>query len=138
MIDNFKGKYRFLSNFHPFLMKYDGIVYYNSEAAFQAQKTLDLKKREEFSTLSPAQAKALGRTVKLRPDWEKVKDGIMENICRVKFSDDDRMKNLLLSTGDEELVEGNFHGDKYWGVCEGVGLNKLGLIIMKIREELKN
>ena len=43
----------------------------------------------------------------------------------------------LLDTGDAILIEGNDWGDRYWGVCDGVGQNKLGLILMGLRKKMK-
>ena len=61
----------------------------------------------------------------------------MESLVREKFSQNLDLKNLLLTTNDTELVEANTWGDTFWGRCNGVGKNHLGLILMKIREELK-
>lgn len=138
MIKEFRGKYYFLSNFYSAPVLYDGIKYNNNEAAFQAQKTLDLNLRKNFSTLEPNTAKARGRKIKLREDWEDVKDQIMYEICLAKFSQNENLKNLLLSTNNEKLIEGNNWNDTYWGVSYGVGKNKLGMILMKIRNELIN
>ncbi len=63
MIDSFRGEYYFLSNFYEAPVLYDGITYQNNEAAFQAQKTLDMEKRKEFASLSPNLAKRAGRRV---------------------------------------------------------------------------
>jgi len=85
-------------------------------------------------------AKRLGRTVKLRPDWEYVKDEIMCKLLRRKFARPE-LGDLLLSTWGKQLIEGNYWHDNYWGVCHcdkclGKGKNKLGNLLMKIREEL--
>lgn len=48
------------------------------------------------------------------------------------------LKEMLLATGDEELVEGNYWHDTIWGVCDGVGENHLGKMLMEIREDLRN
>lgn len=85
---------------------------------------------------SPGEAKRLGRKATLRLDWEKVKLTIMEDLLRQKFAWKE-LKEKLLSTGDEELVEGNTWSDTFWGVCNGKGENHLGKLLMKIREELK-
>ena len=45
---------------------------------------------------------------------------------------------MLLATGEEYLVEGNTWGDKYWGVCGGIGLNHLGKLLMQVRDELES
>ena len=137
MIDNFHGEYRFLSNFWNAPVTYEGITYLNNEAAFQAAKVLDNKERETFAGLQANEAKKLGRRVQLRPDWEEVKNQVMYDVCLAKFTQNVDLRAKLLSTGDEELVEGNTWGDTCWGVCRGVGENRLGKILMQIREEFR-
>ena len=138
-IDSFRGKYYFLSNFFPAEVTYNGLTYQNNEAAFQAQKTYSKEERIEFTTLEPKDAKHRGRRVRLRRDWEQVKDRIMEEIVRAKFSQNEELKEQLLATGDAQLVEGNRWNDRYWGVDirSGVGENHLGKILMKVRSELR-
>jgi predicted NAD-dependent protein-ADP-ribosyltransferase YbiA (DUF1768 family) len=58
----------------------------------------------------------------------------MEEILRMKFADE-RLRDKLTSTAPVELVEGNWWGDTFWGVCKGVGENHLGRLLMKIRDE---
>lgn len=99
-------------------------------------KTLDINKRRAIANAStPGLAKKMGRSVSLRPDWEDIKDDVMLEGLYRKFADDE-LAEWLLDTGDEELIEGNWWGDRYWGVCNGVGQNKLGKLLMKVREEL--
>ena len=81
----FRGKYFFLSNFYPCRIEYDGLVYQNAEAAYQAQKELDFEKRKSYQLLNPYDAKLRGRSANLRPDWEDVKDSIMYEIVLAKF-----------------------------------------------------
>lgn len=139
MINSFRDDHFFLSNFYPVEIKLDGIVYLNAETAFQAQKTLDVEERRKFSMLkNPVQAKRLGRKVKLRDDWEEVKLDIMTEIVSQKFLQHPHLIEMLLQTGDEELVEGNKWGDRFWGVCKGKGKNHLGKILMKIRDAYKS
>ena len=128
-----------MSNFYPFKLIYNGIEYQNTEAAFQAQKCKYLPERNQFSKLNPSEAKRLGRRVELRPDWEQVKDGIMYNIVLTKFSSDEYLAYKLLETGEEVLMEGNTWKDTYWGVDLDTmeGKNKLGLILMKVRDVLR-
>lgn len=137
MIDSFRNEYYFLSNFYNSHVEYNGLVYTNNEAAFQAQKCPE--RAREFTGLAPNDAKRLGRQVKLRPDWEEVKLDIMTDIVRSKFNRRQHpvLCRRLLETGDEELVEGNYWNDYYWGVCKGHGENHLGKILMQVREELK-
>ncbi len=139
MISSFRDEYFFLSNFYPVEIKLDGIVYPNAESAFQAQKTLNVEERRKFSMLkNPVQAKRLGRKVKLRDDWEEVKLDIMTEVVSQKFLQHPHLIEMLLQTGDEELVEGNKWGDRFWGVCKGKGENHLGKILMKIRDAYKS
>lgn len=139
MISSFRDEYFFLSNFYPVEIKLDGIVYPNAETAFQAQKALDVEERRKFSMLkNPIQAKRLGRKVKLRDDWEEVKLDIMTEVVSQKFLQHPHLIEMLLQTGDEELVEGNKWGDRFWGVCKDKGENHLGKILMKIRDAYKS
>ena len=135
-IDNFRGKYFFLSNFYEAPVTYDGITYRNNEAAFQAQKTLDRRLRLRFADLDPSEAKRLGRQVKLRPDWEDVKVDLMLQIVRAKFKQNEDLAERLLETGDKHLIEGNNWGDTFWGKVNGHGENLLGQILMKVRKEI--
>lgn len=137
MISRFDDKYAFLSNFHICPVEFEGLKYTSSEAAFQAQKTLSEEKRAEFCALAPGESKRLGRKVDLRPDWEEVKDQIMYDICYAKFTQNPKLALKLINTGTEELIEGNTWNDTYWGVCNGVGQNKLGQTLMKLRAVLK-
>lgn len=132
MISSFRGNYAFLSNFYPASVFYDGRWYKCNEAAFQAQKCPE--RAGEFIMLDGAAAKKLGRSVPLRKDWNAVKDEIMLGICISKFSNHPELLTALRGTGDDELVEGNTWHDTYWGVCNGVGENHLGKILMKVRE----
>lgn len=141
-IKSFSGKWFFLSNFYRCTVPYNGIEYKSSEAAFQAQKTLDDQERLKFVNVTPSESKHLGRSVKLRSDWEEVKDNIMFDIVKSKFDNNSDLKIELLETGDRDLFEGNTWNDKYWGVVhtenELIGKNNLGKILMKLREEYQN
>jgi ribA/ribD-fused uncharacterized protein len=138
-ITSFSGDHAFLSNFYPAPTPYEGIVFPSSEHAFQAAKTLDMAERRRLAALPrPGQAKRAGRRVVLRPDWEQVKIAIMTDIVRSKFRHNPELARKLAATADAELVEGNRHGDRFWGVCGGEGQNWLGRILMEVRAELAN
>ena len=138
MINKFEGKYEFLSNYYIAPVTYNGLTFQSNEAAFQAQKTLNEGQRRKFTRMAPNKAKAKGRNVILRSDWEQVKNKIMYEVCYAKFTQNPELKEKLLATRDEELVEGNTWHDTYWGVCNRRGKNKLGKILMRVREELSN
>lgn len=134
----FRGDYYFLSNMFSVTFEWDGRIYKSSEAAFQSAKSLDPAVRDEFSAMSGMVAKREGKKVKLRGDWESVKEEIMEEVVRAKFSQNPELLEKLINTGDMELKEGNRWGDTYWGVnaVTGKGENRLGVILMKVRAEL--
>lgn len=136
-INEFRGKYYFLSNFFEIPVTYEGIIYRNNEAAFQAAKVTDVAIREKFSELDPSSAKRKGRHVQLRHGWDQIKFNIMYEIVKAKFEQNIELKEKLLSTGDSYLEEGNTWGDRIWGTVSGKGQNNLGKILMRVREELR-
>jgi ribA/ribD-fused uncharacterized protein len=138
-IPEFQGEYRFLSNFFPAEVVYEGITYPTVEHAYQSAKTLDMNERKRIAALkTPAEAKTEGRKLKLRDDWETAKFVVMEDCVRYKFTHHDDLRAKLLATGDAVLEEGNTWGDRIWGVYQGQGDNRLGKILMKIRAELRS
>jgi ribA/ribD-fused uncharacterized protein len=115
---------------------YDGILYPSSEHAYVAAKTTNLETRKVIADIStPGQVKRFGRLLDLRKDWDKIKINEMRKILESKFSDPDLM-TLLRSTKPAELIEGNSWGDTFWGVCNGVGQNHLGKLLMSIRDDI--
>lgn len=136
-INSFRDEYFFLSNFYEIPVNYNGLIYRNNEAAFQAQKCDDETKLQ-FINLEPSKAKRLGRKVALRPDWENVKIGIMKEIAQAKFEQNPDIADKLIATGNAYLEEGNTWSDRTWGTVKGKGKNHLGIILMEVREELKN
>lgn len=138
ILNSFRGQYRFLSNFFPALCHWEGITYPTVEHAYQAAKTLSFDARAVIAgALTAQEAKHLGRHVTLRADWDRVKLPIMTDLLHLKFSNRE-VGNLLLLTGDAELVAGNWWGDRFWGVCAGVGENHLGKLLMQVRDELRS
>ena len=77
----------------------------NSEAAYQSMKTLDTSEREQFIGLAGKEAKKLGRKITMSPEWEGVKYPLMGDVCFAKFSQNQDLKDILLGTGQGELVE---------------------------------
>jgi len=135
--DFHKRETNFLSNFYPTSDPYPTLEHH-----YQAAKTLIPEEQEKIlAAETPGAAKKLGRKAHVRSDWEKVKLGVMEELLRRKFSDPE-LAELLINTGDAELIEGNYWHDNFWGDCScekckrKEGKNHLGKLLMKIRSEL--
>ena len=152
MITTFNGKYSFLSNFYPCKIEYQGITYPSVEHYYVAMKCnndqmIDGKYytagdfRELVSKITTAgKAKQLGKVMRVRSDWEEKRLGFMEWALREKFKHED-LKEMLLSTGDLEIIEGNWWHDNFYGQCTcekcaNKGKNNLGKLLMQIRSEL--
>ncbi|MGK7938906.1 MAG: NADAR family protein [Crocosphaera sp.] len=131
-----------LSNFYSFgFVDEDGLYWSTVEHYFQAMKFPDEKYREYREKIrlseTPGKAKKLGQTrqIPLRKDWESFKEEVMLYALRKKFSHP-KMKNLLLATEKRHLYE-NSPYDYYWGIGkQHTGKNRLGELLMKVREEL--
>ena len=145
-IDKFDGEYAFLSNFYPSRILYDEYENWYAptvEHAFQAAKTLNIEEEIDIlASATPGQAKRLGRRCQLRKDWEEAKDDVMYSLLRRKFSIPE-LRDKLLATDDAILIEGTTWHDNYWGgcscsKCNGRGKNRLGKLLMKVREELRH
>lgn len=74
--------------------------------------------------------------VKLREDWDEVKCDVMYKALHAKFTQNEYLKDLLMSTGDKEIIEASPR-DAYWGWGKDKkGVNMLGKLLMKLRTEL--
>ena len=148
VIDSFRATYADLSNFPFRPVAYQGDIYPSKEHAFAAAKTLDPAERAGIAAAGTAAiAKTLGRSVTLRPEWdERVRFEAMQEILANDF---DRRRtpptqhDLLLSTEDSLLIEGNTWHDVAWGRCRcskhaaTPGLNHLGRELMALRGRLR-
>lgn len=133
-ITSFKGRYRFLSNFWPVDIIFEDFVYPSVEHAYQAAKTTNSLFRKAIRrATSPRIAKRLGRTVPIRSDWDEIKLSVMRDLLRQKFKGG-TLHTRLRETVDVQLIEGNYWGDTFWGVCKGKGENHLGKLLMEIRD----
>lgn len=140
-ITAFRGENRFLSNFYesktPII--HEEISYPTVEHAFQAQKCHAKEYKLHISRFRrPGNAKRFGRNVELPADWDTKRVKIMETLIRYKFTTNENLRERLLRTEDAELIETNIWRDRFWGVYKGEGLNMLGKILMKIRDEILN
>ncbi len=129
-----------LSNFSPHGFMLDDAYWPTVEHYFQAQKFPQSEYAERIrQARTPAIAKEMGRSRRypLRADWEEIKDDVMRRAVHAKFAAHSDLRDLLLSTGDEELVE-NAPRDYYWGCGkDGTGRNMLGRILMEVRAALR-
>lgn len=132
-------EYGCFSNFSHYDFELDGKWWRTSEHYFQAKKFLGTKYEEEIRLLdNPMKAAKRGRSreLPLREDWERVKDDIMRKAVYAKFQQNEDIKSILLSTGQEEIIEVATN-DYYWGCGkEGTGKNMLGKILMETRDLL--
>lgn len=138
-IATFDGEFRFLSNFYhsPFTTRRGQLVQ-TVEHAFQAAKTLNVDEQAAIlAATTPGEAKRLGRRATMRPDWDTLRLRVMAELLRLKFAEGTPLATKLLETRYAELVEGNTWGDRFWGVCDGVGENHLGHLLMQRRYELR-
>ena len=129
------------SNFAHFAFELDGKSWATTEHYFQAQKFAGTEHEEAIRLAKrPNDAARMGRqrSRPLRTDWESVKDDIMRRAVWAKFTSHESLKALLLSTGDEDIVE-NAPGDYYWGCgANGSGKNMLGRILVETRTRLRD
>lgn len=136
----FAGPYSFLSNFFVAPTKMEGVIWPTSEHAYQAMKTYNMRERRDIlHCRTPGQAKRKGQKVTRRADWLQVRDQVMADVVHAKFTDP-TLRRYLLETDERELVEFNFHGDRYWGQVQTlsglIGENRLGQIHMMERNSL--
>lgn len=132
--------YGCFSNFAPYGFLEEDVFWPTAEHYFQAQK---YKHNAAYYTMirkarTPKQAALLGRTrdLPIRSDWEHIKDAVMYRALERKFSTHPILRTILLSTGEQEIVE-NSPSDYYWGCGSAkTGENKLGKLLMRLRSEL--
>ena len=135
-IFGFSGETGVLSNFTPCEVTFDSQLYPSVEHAYQAAKTYDLDHRSTIKlAYSAGHAKRLGKQLVLRSNWNSIRIDIMRDLLIQKFNIPE-MRGLLLDTGDKYIEETNSWGDTFWGVCNGVGNNVLGNLLMEIRTRL--
>ena len=137
-----RNAYGEFSNFFASPFELDGKRWSTSEHYFQAQKFVGTSEPyvEAIRTSkSPAAAATLGRSraVRMRADWESVKDDVMRTAVLAKFGAHLDLRDLLLNTRNAMLVE-KTSGDYYWGCgSTGTGRNRLGQILMELRALLR-
>ena len=141
-IKGFFGEYRWLSNFHICTVRFEGVEYPSSENAYMAAKTTDLELRKQFETITPPEARKLGKKIELREGWNEMRIEVMSSIIFDKFLRNKDLREALLKTGDKYLEESCHWHDYWWAVHyneDGVGKgeNNLGKILMRNRNYWK-
>lgn len=127
------------SNFALFPIKLKGKIWKTIEHYFQAQKFVDKAYQEKIRKAStPMKAAQLGRSRKVRimKNWDNIRDNVMYEALKAKFTQHEELNELLLATGDKILIE-HTENDSYWGDSgDGSGKNRLGKLLMRLREKL--
>lgn len=121
------------SNFAQVRLNISGEVWPSVENYYQAMKSTSPAYQHQVWLASPSQAKKLGRRANIRADWDEIKTEVMMTALAAKFSQEP-WRSRLIATGTEPIIEWNNWGDRIWGVTpDGIGENKLGLLLMKLR-----
>lgn len=149
-ICGFFEKYRFLSNFEPCKVWYEGKLYHNVECAYQAAK-LKISEREYLTRCTPAGSKKYIRDIAYNQpeallysaaDWDSKKYDIMLGLIFQKFLNNKDLRQKLIDTENKFLEESNHWSDSWWGVYYKLinnqpikigGQNNLGKILMSVR-----
>ena len=129
-----------LSNFSRHPIELGGHIWPTTEHYFQAMKFEDAGLRDRIRAApGPGDAARMGRRFPgLREDWEEAKEAVMMDALRAKFTQHERLRRMLLDTGDAELVE-HTRNDFYWADGgDGTGRNRLGVLLMQLRDELRS
>ncbi|WP_193195639.1 NADAR family protein [Nostoc sp. MG11] len=135
--------YGCFSNFSPHGIHIQGTYWSTVEHYYQAQKFVGSIDAVIIPLIhaaaTPEEAAALGRcsTRKCRQDWDLVKTQVMREAVLKKFLAHAEIREVLLTTEDETLVE-NSPTDYFWGCgASKTGDNHLGKILMSVREEIR-
>lgn len=145
-ITDFHGEYYWLDNMFLSPIRWSPSLTFEAvEYGFVYFKLADPAMRNDvLACVNPYEAKALGRSVAMRDDWDEIKFGIMYELVSRKFNQNPRLMRKLLATGDAMLIEGNTWDDNIWGDCTCVdclhipGENWLGKILMSLRAQYRD
>lgn len=142
--------YGWLGNMSPFPIEYDGKTWRTTEALFQALRFDDAEIKELIrEQKSPMAAKMMAKKYKSQMTILPLStlDLLNMEMCvKLKIEQHPELAKELISTGNLEIIEdvtrrGSAGSNLYWGALndngEWVGLNNLGKIWMKLRDQLK-
>lgn len=143
-----------LSQWYPCMFEADGVIYCCTEQYMMAQKAIlfgDPDTCEKIMAADdPRTIKALGREIKgfEQKKWNANKYQIVLKGNLAKFSQNEELKEYLLSTGDAILAEASPYDD-IWGIklpmedprakdpAAWQGENLLGFALMETRDILR-
>lgn len=145
----FSGPWSPIDNFALIPVRYDGRLWPTSEHAYAAMKAPTRTQQEKIrKCATPGDAKAMGRRVKMRKDWDEVKFDYMWDILCAKFAQSELARAVLTASHGRHLAEGNVWDDRIWGMTADpvanftnnsgtiTGQNALGKMLMAVREKL--
>ena len=142
-----------LSNWFPSKFTVEGTEYLTAEQFMMAEKARLFGDEEVYGQVlestTPGAAKSLGRKVKGfdESQWLSERFGIVTRGCEAKFTQNQKMKEFLQTTGTKVLVEAS-PVDKIWGIGLSLdderatkphlwnGLNLLGFALMEVRQRM--
>jgi len=141
MINHFRGEYGWLSNFADCPIELNGITYPSVENAYMSCKSSDSQWKLFCRDNDASTVKKKSKEIELRKGWDNIKLTAMKHCLFAKFYQEP-FKSRLLATGDQNIVEGNYWNDTFWGVDlkqnPNVGENHLGRLIMEVRKVIRN
>ena len=144
-IGSFSGDLEFLSNMYKIPIyfnesKYDNFqpdfkIYPSSENLYQALKCKYIKDRELFQNVDPYKSKRIGRSIEIRSDWDNVRLEAMQVAIDLKFKNIE-LAEKLIDLPDDKIIEFNNWGDRFFGICNGEGLDHLGKILRAKKQQI--
>jgi ribA/ribD-fused uncharacterized protein len=137
--------YGAFSNLYRCTVMFEGQEFPTAEHAYQAGKASKKNVREWILSAPTPSLVAMAAhglyTWDIVPNWSRIKFDRMRAVLKAKFTQHEDLRTLLLSTGDNRLVEAgrtNNAVNRLWGEVNGKGTNMLGVLLMEVRNELRN
>lgn len=152
LVRTVKDENGWLSCMSAYEVEYNGITFRTCEALFQWRRFTGFPdvQKEIFECKSPMGAKMIARKNRFKLNrgekWDEAPQDltVMEECLRLKLEQHPELKEKLLLTGNGEIIEDCTTHDResarFWGKVKKdnkwIGENKLGIIWMKLRDEL--
>ena len=131
-------RWTYLSPFSAHEVVVRGVVYKTAEHAYQTLRMKDGARENIASATSPLEAWRRAQAAKEQELLDESVDklSLMEEIFRAKLQQHTDVREILLETGNAELLK-VYDTDYYWGTgADGSGENQMGKLWMKLRSEL--